>query len=74
MHEDTRVQKPLYLYLAYLSGVVNDREVTLLSQVGLAEFGMFQLRMAEFVHIAAIGGLRKPALLIEQRQNTHRLK
>ena len=56
--------------LHYLSGVVNDGEVSLLARLsGLEELGMGALFTRQLVHKGAVRRPGKPAFLIQQSQD-----
>ena len=59
--------------MAYLARVVDNAEIKSGLERGLAEFRMSRVGCDELVDKSAIGRLGKEALLVQQRQNTHRL-
>lgn len=57
------------------AGVVDDAEVGLIFELaGPLKLGMCALLLDQLVHEGLVCGLREPALLIQQRQNSWRVR
>ena len=69
----THCYAPWAVLQAYVAGVVHDGEVSLGAEVGLGVLGVLVVLAVHLLHIALVRGLGEPALLVQQRQDAHRL-
>ena len=58
----------------HVAGVVDEAEAGLVAEVGLHEFWVRRVLQDELVDERLVRRLREPALLVDQRQDAHRLR
>lgn len=58
----------------YPASVVNEAEVGLVSEVGFLELGVGRVLRVQLLDQRLVGRFREPTLLVDQRQQTHRLQ
>lgn len=65
------LHEPLVSGVVDLAGVVDDGEVGLVAELGLAELGVDGVRGVQLVDVGLVRGFREPALLVQQSQDAH---
>ena len=68
------LHQPLGGAVVDLTGVVEDREVSVTLEIALDELGVSGVGVGELLHEGLVGGLGEPALLVTEGHDTHGLQ